>query len=167
MRGAFAAVAVLVAAGLVAADEKKYESKDGKFVVAFPAGKEVKSTSEVLFGQKYSTVSVLEKEVVRMVFLLEPLAETTDLSVRKRIMDVLQVWTLDKFEGKPLKSAETTFGSGKLPARDVLVEKDGDKIRALIILDGSRGYVVLVGGPKDYATGKEASAFVESFELKK
>lgn len=166
MRGAFTAVAVLAAVSAAAADDKKYESKDGKFAIAFPAGKEVKTQTQEQGGVKLQIAGVEEKDKARMVMFFDLPAQAKDAPV-KTLMDAMQKGALDKSGGKLVKATETTFGAGKLPARDLMMEKDGNKIRTLLVLDGVRVYMVLVGGPKDFATEKEAAAFVESFELKK
>jgi hypothetical protein len=49
----------------------------------------------------------------------------------------------------------------------LLVAKDGIKLRAKVIVAPPRVFIVLVGGPKDYATSMEASRFLDSFEIAK
>ena len=47
----------------------------------------------------------------------------------------------------------------------ILVEKDGNRLRARVIVAGARVYVVLVGGPQDHVHSQGATEFLDSFEL--
>ena len=47
------------------------------------------------------------------------------------------------------------------------VNKTGLRLKTRVIIDGTRFYTIMVGGPKDFATSKEATAFLDSFEITK
>ena len=56
MRAAIGVVAVLVGCGLAAAADEKYESKDGKFKVAFPKDAKVKTVNQGAGAAKLNMV---------------------------------------------------------------------------------------------------------------
>jgi hypothetical protein len=168
MRGLLA-VAVLAGAALAAGadEEKKYTSKDGKFAVTFPAGLKVKTTKQDIGNGLSLTMTVAEAkdQAYSVMFMAMPDA-VKDIPA-KTILDGAEKGAVEKSGGKLVKSKTLEFGKAKYPGRDVLVEKDGNKVRTWIIFAETRMYVVLVGGPKEFAAGKEAQAFLDSFEITK
>src|SRR5262249_29653818 len=59
------------------------------------------------------------------------------------------------------------FGPDKLPAREFTVEKGKQRIRYRVILRDSRMYQIAAIGTEAFATGKEGTAFLESFQVTK
>jgi hypothetical protein len=162
------ATVLFVAATLAAAadDEKKYTSKDGKYAVQFPAGAKVKTDKQDAGGISInSALAEVEGKAYGVMYTLLPDA-VKDVDP-KLILDGAEKGAVEKSGGKLVKSKVLAFGAKKYPGRDILVEKDGNKVRTWVILAGTRLYVVLVGGKEDYATGKEATAFLDSFEMTK
>lgn len=164
-------VLVVCAGGLVRAQDDddepmKYKSKEGKFAVAFPAGSKPKVQTQDASGieVKIYMVDKGDKAYAVMTMLLPEGAE--DLPP-KTLLDGGQKGAVEKSGAKLLKAKDMSFGPKKLPAREVLVEKDGNQLRAYLIIDGRRVYMVLIGGPDDFASGKEATAFLKSFEITK
>ncbi|MDB5306341.1 MAG: hypothetical protein JWO38_543 [Gemmataceae bacterium] len=168
MRGVLAVV-VFAGATLTAGadDEKKYTSKDGKFAVAFPTDGKVKTTKQEVGGGLTINMVVAEGKDRAYSVMFMSLPEAAKDVPAKNILDGAEKGAIDKSGGKLIKSKEIEFGKAKHPGRDILVEKDGNKVRTWIIYTDTRIYVVLVGGPKDYASGKEAQAFFDSFEITK
>lgn len=166
MRNALAAVVVLASVGLVAqgADEK-YTSKEGKFAVLFPAG-EVKTDTKTAGVSKMEFAALEVKGNGFMVMYME-LPEGAQNLAPKALLDVGQKGGVDKSGGKLVASKDFTFGKDKLPGREFQIEKDGNKANSRIILTKTRLYVVTVAGMKDFATSKEAIAFLDSFEITK
>lgn len=169
MHRAVPAALVLVLAGVTAAAdaEKKFQPKDGSYSIAFPAGAEVKTQQQdPETGVKLNIAMVDAKDRAYAVMHLV-LPDTAKGIPARTLLDAGQNGALQNSGGKLLKSDEITFGKDKHPGRDLLVEKDGSKLRAKVIVAPPRVFIVLVGGPKDYATSEEASKFLDSFEIAK
>ena len=168
-RAVLAAV-ILILSGLTAGaeDGKKFTPKDGSYTVAFPAGSKVKTQEqEAGTGVVVSLSMVVDaKDRVYGVMHLA-LPESARGVPSKTLLDAGQNGALQKCGGNLLKSEDITFGMEKHPGRDLLVEKDGSKLRAKLIVVPPRVFIVLVGGPKEYATSKEATGFLDSFEIAK
>lgn len=158
------AVAILVAfTPGVWAEDKKHESKDGKFTIVFP-GKPTE-TVEMSGGQKSPKVALESKGRVFEVLYVD-LPEAAKNIPPKTIFDGGEKAALNN--GKKLvSSTDFKFGADKLPAREIAV-LEGDRMhRAVMIQRDLRFYVIAVGGPNTFTTAKEAYAFFESFELGK
>lgn len=167
MRKLLAAVAVLVCAGLVGgADDEKYKSKDGKYTVSFPADAKVTTKTQEAGGVSMKFAQVEQKDKAYIVMYMDLPEAVKDVPV-KNLLDNAEKGSVKETKGKLLDSKDIEFGKKKYPGREFVVEKDGSKIRSRIIVVGIRVYVVVVGGPKDYATGKEGDSFLDSFELTK
>ena len=169
MRRAVPAALVLVLAGLAAAADanKKFQPKDGSYSIAFPAGADVKTQEQDPgTGVKLNIAMVDAKDRAYGVMHLV-LPDSAKGVAARTLLDAGQNGALQKSGGKLLKSEDITFGKDKHPGRDLLVEKDGSKLRAKVIVAPPRVFIVLVGGPKDYATSEEASKFLDSFEIMK
>jgi hypothetical protein len=73
-----------------------------------------------------------------------------------------------KLDGVKLDSSkDLEFGKNKFPCRETVVDQNGNKTKSRVILAETRLYTLVVGGPKDFATSKEAAAFIDSFEITK
>ena len=165
MRGILAAILIVfatLAAG--AGEEKKYTSKVGRFAVAFPAGADVKNTRQMASGLTINMYAVeTQGKAHSVMYTLLP--ATGNNVPAKTLLDGAEKGMIDKTGGKLIKSKDFEFGARKYSGRESVVEKDGNKVRTWIIVAGVRVYVVLVAGPTDYATGKDAQAFLDSFEI--
>ncbi len=159
------AVMTLGVGGLVAADEKKFESKDGKFKATFPAEpKEIKQKASGLD----LVITIVEKDKGGFAVIYSDMpADVVKAAPAKKLLEGGEKGLVDNFKAKVTKSKETTFGKQKYPAREILGEKDDLHLRVTIILADNRLYQVFVVGPKDMVTGKGADAFFESFEITK
>ena len=69
--------------------------------------------------------------------------------------------------GKKVSSMDLEFGKGKLPGREIVLEKEGKFMRCQIIFGDPKMFVLTVAGTKDFATGKEGTDFLKSFEIVK
>ena len=158
------AILVLFALGSSARDEKKYRSKEGMFAIQFPTGAKVKTdtkeegvikaiiTSATVMGADYS---------VNYVYIPVPVKDIQP----QKLLDESVKNAVATSKGKLLESKAISFGPDKHPGRDILIDKEGNKLRAKFIVAESRLYVFAVFGSKDFATSKEAANFLESFEL--
>jgi hypothetical protein len=166
MRFTFAAVAfVLFAAGVSAQDNKKYESKDGKYSVGFPGTPktESKKTGEIVLS-----VAAVEKGMGGFMVIYSDLpVEAVKAAKPKELLEGGQKGLVDNFKAKVTLSKDFDFGKQKLPAREILAEKDTIHLRIQIILADARLYQVFVVGPKDMVTDKDSDEFFKSFEISK
>lgn len=68
-------------------------------------------------------------------------------------------------DGKVLSEKDVTVGDEKHPARDLLIEKPGGRLRARAVIAGTRLYQVMIQGPAEVVGSKDADRFFESFEV--
>jgi hypothetical protein len=159
---------VVCAGGLVRAQDDdepmKYTSKEGKFAIMFPAGSKVKKQKQDASGIEVN-IYMVDKGDQAYAVMTMLLPEGAEDLPPKTLLDGGQKGAVEKSGAKLLKAKDMSFGPKKLPGREVLVEKDGNQLRAYLIIDGRRVYMVLVGGPDEFASGKEATAFLKSFEI--
>lgn len=165
------AAAVVVCAALTAgaADEEKYTSKEGKFTVRFPKGAKVVKTDTVKTadGSELHRIAAADgKEKVYMV-MYGDLPDSVKNVPAKTLLDTAEKGGVERIKGKLVSSKDIELGKNKLPGREFVVEKDGNKLRNRTFLVDARLYTVIVGGTKDFATTKEATAFLDSFEITK
>ena len=165
MRAAIGVVAVLAGCGLAVAADGKYESKDGKFKVAFPKDAKVKTVDQTAGATKINMFVADGGDKAHLVMVMS-LPDEVKTVPAKTLLDKVEKGPAQK-GGKLISTRDMTFGPDKLPAREVQIEKDGKNNRLWIIIAGTRLYMVSVAGKGDYATTKEATAFLESFEITK
>jgi hypothetical protein len=150
-----------------AAAADKYESKEGKFKVAFPKGAKV-STKQQDGGKGTKMNLVLAEQGDRafvVMYMTLPDAVVNELSPKTLLDGGVKDWPK---KGEKLGTVkELAFGPDRLPGRDFVVEKPGGKLRAWMVLAGPTLYVVAAGGKGEFATGQDAAAFLESFEITK
>ena len=169
MRTLCAVALLVVLTGAVAGQEKKdgkYTSVKGKFTAVFPNGPDVQEKTaggltlhlyladyEKGKGGYLVTYSDLDPAVLKA-----PKAE--------QVLESSEKGLAEKFKGvKITKSAALAFGPKKLPAREIVAERDEWNMRAILVLSGNRMYQVCVFGPKDMTNAKVASDFLASFEV--
>jgi hypothetical protein len=166
-----AAAFVLFAAGLaMGQDEKKdekksdkYSSKEGKYSVNFP-GKPMVTSNKA--GGVDLHIAMVEQGGGGFGVIYSDLPADAAKSVKpKALLDGGQKGLIDNFKAKITTSKDFEFGKQKYPARELVAEKDPINLRIQIILVDNRLYQLLVVGPKDIITGKDADAFLKSFEI--
>ena len=71
--------------------------------------------------------------------------------------------------GKLVSEKDLTVGPEKLPGREILIEKEKPKqlVRFRVIIRDHRFFQVAVVGGDEFVKGKEATAFLDSFEVTK
>ncbi|MBY0513332.1 MAG: hypothetical protein K2P78_05410 [Gemmataceae bacterium] len=172
MRLLLSGLILACAGGLVSArdddddEPMKYTNKEGKFAVAFPGNAKPKKQTQDASGIQVN-IFMVDKgdQAYAVMYMLLP--EGAEDLPAKTLLDGGQKGAVEKSGAKLIRAKDMNFGPKKLPAREVLVEKDGNQLRAWLIVDGRRVYLVLVGGPEEFASGKEATAFLKSFEITK
>lgn len=170
MRFKIAATVALLACGLVGtaqdAKDGKYVSKDGGYSVRFPAGAEVKTKTQDAPGGLKMVMAVAEQDKKSHVAMFMALPPGTLKSVpAKTILDGAAKGALEKSGGKEVSQKDFEFGPAKHPARELVVDKDGMVVKTHIIVADPRVFVLVVGGPGDYANSTVASGYLKSFEL--
>ena len=152
-------------------DDKRYESKAGKYKVMFPGKPEV--TSKKLDDGELNMASVPFGGGGFLVIYTDLGEEKVKNSKPKEILTSGEKGLIDNFKAKITSSKDTEFGKQKYPAREILGEAfiEGEAVtvnlRMTLILADQRLYQVFVFGPKDLPKGKEAEKFFESFEIAK
>ncbi len=171
MRYTGAAMAAVLAFGLVgsaddAAAGKKYVSKEGGFSVRYPAGADVKTKSQDAPGGLKMIVTGVEAEKKAYMVMYMSLPDgIVKVAGAKGILDGAADGAVKKSGGKLVSAKDITFGKGKHPGREVVVDKDGNLVRTQVIVADPKIYVLVVGGPGEFANTKAAADFLASFEL--
>jgi hypothetical protein len=159
-------IAVLcLAAGVCAQDDKKYESKDGRFRATFPGTPKIVTKKA---GDLDLSIVIVEKDKGAMAVIYSDLpAEKVKSSKPKDLLDGGEKGLVNNFKAKVTSSKDLEFGKEKYPARELRGERDNVHLRILIVLAGNRLYQVFIAGPKDVVNGEDADTLVKSFEITK
>jgi hypothetical protein len=140
---------------------EKYVSKEGRFEVRFPPGAKVNSSQEKRDGFMLHTFSCeVGNNVYAVVYGDGP--DTLRNTPAKTLFDGGTKSSLGE-KGKLISSKELWVGLKKAPAREIVIEKVGVKVRTRMILVGTRLYVLSVGSDQDFATSEAATKFLDSF----
>jgi hypothetical protein len=166
-----AALALLILApAALAQPGEAYTSAEGRFRVKFP-GKPKVSTSTVKSAVGELKVTVAVYATADGNAYVASFTDFPAAAAKAENRDTLFGGVRDKVkEGGELKDEKTIeFGPDKLPGRELVVDRDKGKqrIKYRAILRDARLYQVGVIGTADFATGKDATAFLESLELTK
>jgi len=167
MRWLPAFVIVILAAGVLPADEAKDEwvkvaDKDKKFEAQFPA----KPTSG-----RGNTQYLLTRAGGKVALLVQfdDFPKTIDISdakLVKHVMDAGRDAILKKIPASKLISEKEVTFAGKYPGRDIDIDYPMFGIyRVRFIVAPMRFYQVTILGPKDYQDSAEAKKFMDSFKL--
>lgn len=162
-----AALAVLLPAAAPAADP--YAPKGGRFTVKFPgAPKESTQKAKSPAGELavFSATYATADGNAYLVSYTDLPAGAATAADRDAVYDAARDAIKGK-DGKVLSEKGVEAGADKLPARDVEVEKGRQRLRFRFVLRDDRLYQVAVVGTPAFAGGKDAAAFLASFELTK
>ena len=162
---------VVLAIGLTAvADdkEKKYTSKESGFAIQFPAGAKVMTKDqEAPNGIVIKGTSLeLDMKVYGVIAMTFPAGALQALPTKDHL-DNGEQGAVTQNGGKKVSAKDLEFGTEKFPGREIVVEKDGMFIRTQIVFADPKMYFLTVAGPRDFATGKEGTDFLKSFEILK
>ena len=152
------------AAGLTAQDDKRYE-KDGKFTAKFPTpATAVAKTAGGL------TLNIVTSDFDKgkggfMVTYCDLPPEKLKAPTPEQVLTSSETGLKENFKATVTKSAATTFGPKKYPARELTAERETWNLRGSVVLVGTRLYQVYVYGEKEFVTGKDADAFLASFAI--
>jgi hypothetical protein len=171
MRVPLAGFVLLFFAGTIAAQPGAHSDTQGKYKVKFPGAPKVTSqTANTAVGELTVVVAVYagsDGNVFLVSYTDFPESATKPANHATLLDGIRDGVKGDKgrFVGGEKK---LTFGPDKLPLREFVVDKDKPKqrIRCRVILRENRLYQLAVIGTTDFTGGKEATAFLDSFELK-
>ena len=168
MRTILAAVVLAAsAAGLGARDDKKddkkFESKAGKFAAKFPAAPTTQTKSAG--GLTLNVFAANQDKGGYLVIYSDLPPDALKAPKPEQVLESSEKGLKENFQATISKSAATTFGPKKYPARELTAERNEFHMRGTIVLVGTRLYQVYVFGPKDFITTPEADAFLASFEI--
>jgi hypothetical protein len=164
---AFALLALASAAG--AQPKDAYKSAEGRFAVKFPGEPKAntpKDEKTAVGNLKLATFTYATSD--NNIFILTYTdfpAGATKPENRGALFDSVREAIRTK-DGKLVGAEkEFEFGPDKLPAREFTVDKGKQRTRYRVVLNGSRLYQQGAIGTAEFAGGKDATAFFDSFTL--
>jgi hypothetical protein len=161
---------ILLAAPDVSAQRgEAYSPENGRFTVRFP-GRPKESTQKArstLGELKVTTSTYATSDAnVYMVSYTDFPEGAAKAENSGTLFDGVREGLKGK-DGKLQDEKEIKVGRDKFPGRDIVVDKDGKRLKFRVVLRDSRLYQVAVIGTPSFVTSKDATAFIESFELTK
>src|SRR5262249_35408647 len=112
--------------------------------------------------------AALDKDRVAYVVYGDYPAKAVSEKGAKPFLDAQTKGSVASLKGKLVSEKATlTLGKGKHPGREIVIAlpEKGRFYRARIFLVGTRLYQVVAMGPEDFARGKPADRFLDSFKL--
>lgn len=169
-----AALAVLILAAPLCAKQKKgeeYAPMDGRFSVRFPGKpKEKSDTAKSAIGdlKVFSATYATSDGSAYMVSYTDFPEAAAKPENRSTMYDGVREGLKGK-DGNVLSETAVEIGPDKLPGRDIEIEnkKDKKRMKFRVVLVDNRLFQVAAIGTANFATGKDAEAFLKSFEIKK
>jgi hypothetical protein len=146
---------------------KPFHSPNGRYTADFPS-RPREEVQKLTIGKEEVHVHSAAVDGKGFAFLVmwNDMPEAALNPPAKTILDGAVKGATNK--GTVTEDKELTFGPGKLPARQIVLDtKEGVRFRILIILKDRRLYQVMAGGTKEFAASPKAEAFLKSFELTK
>lgn len=166
MRTAAVLAALLVSPAVAQRPGPSYSPPGGGYKVVFPGKpKEASQTAKTKVGDLKvltATYATAEGNVFlasQTEFPADALAPDGLGTVYDGVRDGLK-----GKDGKVVSEKEVTVGDGRLPGREVLVDKGKQQTRFRVAVKGNRLYQVAAVGAGPFVTGAEATAFLDSFE---
>ena len=92
-------------------------------------------------------------------------ADAIKPDVRSKLIDAARD-AMKGSDGKFVTEKDMEFGPAKLPGREVMLDRSKQQIRVRFLIRDQRLYQVAVMGPGEFVTGKDATGFLDSFEVK-
>ena len=166
---ALAVAAFLVAGALDARAAEKYAPDGGQFEVTFPGNpKESTTDAKSKLGKlKVFTATYANADGnVFMVSYTDFPEGTARGDNRETVFDGARAGLKGK-DGEVLESEPRGFGKAKIDGHEIVVRKDKVRVRVWLMIRGDRLFQVGVIGTPDFVNGKEATAFLRSFDLTK
>lgn len=162
-------VALATSAG---AQQPEYVAGEGKYKVRFPGTGQPKlrtETTKTAVGDLTVNIATFANSdgSVWMVSYTDFPAAATKTENHKSLLDGIRDGAKGR-DGK-LSGEEKAIehGADKLPGREFVVEKGKQRIRMRVIVSNSRVYQAALIGTEAFATGKDGTAFLDSFTITK
>ena len=170
MRATLAGFVLVAFVGAASAQQHEYPSPEGKFSVKFPGVPKVTSqTSKSAIGDL--TVNIATYANADGNAFMVSYTDFPEKATKPENHETLLNGIRDGVKGKDGKLAgeekKLMFGPDKLPEREFTIEKGKTRIRYRVILRDSRVYQIAAIGTEAFVTGKEGTAFLDSFQITK
>jgi hypothetical protein len=166
----FAFVALVAfASGTLAKPAGPYSSTEGGYSVRFPDSPKVNSqTAKTAVGEITVTTATYANSDGNT--YLVSYADFPSAATKPENLTTLFDGVREGVKGKGKQvgtDKDQEFGTDKLPMREFVIDKEKQRIKLRAIVRDNRLYQIAVIGTADFAGGKDAKLFFESFELTK
>jgi hypothetical protein len=161
-------ITVATTTALAQPAEETYSPKDGKFSVRFPGKPKEQSQSVKTELGNLRVMTVVHASAdgkTNWVSHTDYPADAVKPENRSKLVDGARDG-MKGMDGKVVTEKDIECGTKKLPGREVLFDRGKFSVRCRFVIRDQRLYQVAVLGPGEYVTGKEATLFLDSFEVK-
>lgn len=169
MRAVVAGGVLVAVVGTALAQPDPYSSAEGKYSAKFPGPPKVTSKTTKSAVGELTVNFAIYANADGGAFLISHTdypAAATKPENHKTLFDAVRDDVKGR-DGKISDEKELAYGPDKLPGREFAVEKDKQRIRYRVLLCDNRLFQIAVIGSKDFVAGKEAGAFLDSFQVTK
>lgn len=170
MKRVLVGLALIAVAGAVVA-QPPYSSEEGRFRVKFPGTPKItEQTAKTGVGDLKVAIATYANSDGNV--FMASYSDFPESATKPANHGTLFEGIRDGAKGSAGKITEekvTTFGPDKLPAREYIIEKDKGKVivKIRVVLRENRLYQFAVIGTATFVKSKDATAFLDSFELTK
>jgi hypothetical protein len=170
MRAVVVGLVLVAFVGVACAQQSEYTSGEGKYAVKFPGAPKVTSqATKSAVGEL--TVNIATYANSDGNAFLVSFTDFPEAATKAENHATLFGGIRDGVKGKdgkiPGEEKALEYGPAKLPGREFTVEKGKQRIRYRVILNNNRVYQVAVIGTQEFVTGKDGTAFLDSFQVAK
>ena len=170
MKHSLAAGLILFAAvTALARKDETYSPEAGRFTVNFPGKpKETKQATKSAVGELkvYTATYATSDGNVYMVSYTDFPEGAAKPENNDTFYKGVRAGLIGK-NGKVVEEKEIALGADKRPGHDIVVDRDKRRMKFRVVLHDHRLYQVAVIGSESFVKGKDAKAFIDSFELAK
>ena len=161
-------LALLLSTCLVQPADVLVQPKDGHFAIRFP-GKPKENTQSVKTElgtlKVYTATYALPDGSIYLASFTEFPADAVKPDFRGTFFDGA-VSGLKGKDGKVVSEMKIEIGKDKIEGREVLIDKGKQQTRYRMVVKENRLIQIGLVGIGEFATGKDATAFLDSFKLK-
>ena len=161
-------LALLLLLCLVEPPEVVVQPKDGHFAICFPGKpKENTQSAKTDLGtlKIYTATYALPDGSIFLASFTEFPAEAVKPDFRGTLYDGV-VTGLKGKDGKVVSEKKLEIGKDKDEGREVLIDKGKQQTRFRVVVKDNRLIQIALVGTGEFVTGKDATAFLDSFEFK-
>jgi hypothetical protein len=145
-----------------------HSPKDGKYTAKFPGKpKDTSQTVKSDIGNLKVNIALYANPDghASWVSFTDYPAEAIKPDVRSKLIDAARD-AMRGTDGKVVTEKDIEVGAAKLPGREVTLDRGKQQIKVRFLIRDARLYQIAVMGNGPFVTGKDATAFLDSFELK-